>query len=154
MSRKRCHRKVYRLVNPILHAISGAAITPSCDLDKLRLRELSAIESFRTGKATKDDWRALADMSNIAETMSRSGIGPEVLPVCEQVQEALSAAHARFKAGGRLGFDGPGLQAVRELAEFHDLQRTSVCRSEYEKAIKRTADRIRSMAADVKVCIG
>jgi hypothetical protein len=70
------------------------------------------------------------------------------------VQEALGAAHDRFKAGQHLGFDGPGLQAVRDLAEFHDLQRSSVSRAEYERAIKKTADRIRSSHPSVKVVIG
>jgi hypothetical protein len=155
MSRKRCHRKHYALVDPIRHAITGAAITPDSALATLRLRELSAVEAFRTGRATRDDWMALADLSNVAETMARDGVGrDEVLPVCERVQEALGAAHDRYKAGGRLGLDGPGLQAARDLAEYHQLQRTSVCRAEYERAIKRTADRIKSAAADVKVYIG
>jgi hypothetical protein len=152
--RKRCHRKVYALVDPIRHAMEGAAITPDSRLDKLRLRELSAIEAFRTGAATRVDWMSIADMSNVAETMANSGVGrDEVLPVVYQVQEALGNAHTRFTAGGHLGFDGLGLQAARDLAEYHQLQRTSVSRSEYERAIKRTADRIRSAAADVKVML-
>lgn len=155
MSRKRCHRKVYQLVNPITHAIASATIIPEREITKLQLRELSAIEAFRTGRATKDDWRAVADMSNVAETMARDGVGrAEVLPVCEKVQQALSDAHDRFMAGAHLGLDGPGLQAARDLAEYHQLQRTSVCRAEYERAIKKTADRIRSAHPTVKVCIG
>lgn len=153
MSRKRTKRKVYALIDTIRHAMVGAAITDTASLDKLRMLELSAIESFRIGKATREDWKALADLLNIATTMAESGIGPEVLPVCARAEEALGAAHARFKAGGSLGFDGPGLQAMRELAEYHDAQRTSVSRSVYEKAIKKTSARIRSAHASVKVCI-
>lgn len=151
--RKRCRRKVYALVNPITMAIEGAAITDTAALDKLRMRELSALESFRTGKATRTDWMDLADCLNVAQTMGHMGIGPEVLPVCDRAQAALGEAHERFKAGKGLAFDGPGLAAMRELAEYHDLQRTSISRGEYERAIKKTGDRIRGAAPDVKVLI-
>ena len=36
MSRKKCVRKVWGLVNPIQHAIDGASITPGHLLDRLR----------------------------------------------------------------------------------------------------------------------
>lgn len=153
--RKQCKRRHYALLNPLAFVLEGIAVTPDDRLDRLRLIELSAIESFRTGSATKADWMALADLANVAETLAGEGVGrDEVLPVVAKVQEALSSAHARFKAGGHLGFDGPGLQAVRDLAEYHDVQRTSITRGEYERAIKRTADRIRSAHPSVKVVIG
>ena len=155
MSRKHCRRKHYVLLNPLEHVLSGIAVTPEDRLDKLRLAELSAIESFAKGKATRSDWMAIADLVNVSETLANDGVGrDEVLPVTQKVQEALGAAHERHKAGGNLGFDGPGLQATRELAELHDLQRSSISRGEYERAIKKTADRIRSAHPSVKVVIG
>lgn len=153
MSRKHTRRKVYQRCNPILLAMQGAAITDTRDLNKLRMRELSAIESFRTGVATKDDWMAMADMLNICETLARDGVGPEALETCERAQASLGEAHRRFKEGGRLGLTGPELQALREAYEYHDLQRTSVSRSRYEQAILKTANRIRSAHPSVKVCI-
>lgn len=50
MSRKKCVRKVWGLVNPIQHAIDGASITPGHLLDRLRLVELSAIARTKPGK--------------------------------------------------------------------------------------------------------
>ena len=44
--KKQCRRKIWSKINPIEHAIVGAAITPDDLLDKLRLIELSAIESL------------------------------------------------------------------------------------------------------------
>ena len=152
MTRKKCRREVWNTnVNPIAHAIAGAAITDTASLDKLRMQELSAIEAFAKGRATPDDWRALADMLNICETMAGMGIGPEALEPCRQAQEALGNAHARHRAGRALLFTGPELQAVRDSYEFHDLQRQSVSRSTYEQAIEKTANRIRSAHPDLKV---
>lgn len=92
-------------------------------------------------------------MLNIAETMSRAGVGPEVLPVCETVQEALGNAHARLQKHGKLGMSGPEIQAMRELHAYHDLQRSSVTLGEYERAIQRTANRIHGANPGVKVFI-
>jgi hypothetical protein len=150
MSRKRCVRKVYALVNPLAYALQGAAITPGPLLDKLRLRELSAIESLRTGMGEREDWTMLADMLNLCETMATEGIGREAMPSCEAAQQALERAYDRAKTTGRIGLDGPGLQALRELYEWHDAQRTSISRAQYERLIRLTWARIRSALGRAK----
>lgn len=153
MSRKRTRRKHFALVNPIEHAIAGAAITDGSLLDKLRVRELSAIEAFRTGRATAQEWRDLADLLNICETLATDGIGPEAMEPCQRAQDALGEAHRRLQEHGRLAMTGPELQALRDAYDYADLQRISISRLRYEQAIKRTADRIRSSHPSVKVCI-
>lgn len=142
--RKRCIRKVYQPVNPIALAMSGAAITPAAILDKLRMKELSSIESFRTGTASREDWKACADMLNLCETMAKEGIGREAKAACETAQAALERAHDRHQATGKYGVDGPGLQALRDLYEWHDAQRQAIPRSQYERLITLTAERLRT----------
>ena len=149
--RKQCIRKHWAKVDPIALAIAGATITTEADLDKLRLRELAAIEAFAKGVATPHDFRDLCDMLNIAETMGQIGIGPEVLPVCEAVQESLLRAKDQYELDGRMTLTAAGLKALRDLYEFHDLQRTAVDRSTYERAIQKTRNRIRSAHPGVKV---
>lgn len=153
MSRKHCRRKVINPVNPITLAIEGAAITPAARLDRLRVLELAALEQFKAGKATQDDWRVMADVINVCDTFARGDVGKEALPAIERAEAALAAGHARFKAHGRIGRAAGEYEALLDVYEFHDLQRQSVSRSEYEAAIKKTADRIRSAAPDVKVYI-
>ena len=98
---------------------------------------------------TPHDWRWIADVLNIAETMAKHGIGPEVLPYCENAQKALLEAKERYDKTGKMGLSGPGIKTIKELWEYHDLQRTSVARSEYERMIKKTANNIRSHNKDV-----
>lgn len=142
--RKQCRRKVWNKVNPIEYAITGAAITSEDKLDKLRLSELSAIESMVKGNATTGDWRVLVDMLNIAETMGNSGLGIEVLPVCEIVQKEMEAAAHRYEKTRKMGLTGTGIRFIKELYALHDLQRTSVSRSEYERMIEKTMNYLRS----------
>lgn len=144
MSRKKTRRKVYPLMNPIDLAIEGATITPNNQLDKLRALELSAIDAIARGLGTVSDLEAMRDMLNLAETMARGGIGHEVLAPCEKAQAELISMVDRFNRTGRIGATGPGLEAFREAFRFHDLQRTCIDRSEYERYIKKTADILRT----------
>ena len=52
-----------------------------------------------------------------------------------------------------IGVSGPELQALRDGYQFHDLQRQSISRSRYERAIVTTANRIRSAHPSLKVCM-
>lgn len=149
--RKKTKRKVYKLVNPIDYAITGAAITQDTELNKLRLRELSSIDAFSRGLATIDDWQTLTDALNIAETAGKMGVGPEVLPWCKKLTEALLEAAQRYEKIKRFGLSGEGLKASKEVYAFHDLIRKSIARSEYEKIIKKTKDKIIGGSKDVIV---
>lgn len=152
MSRKRCNRKVWSTsIDTITHAITGAAITDSVALNKVRMLELSAIDNFVNGRASLQDWRAVVDMLNICEMMAKSGIGPEAIPHCEQATQSLHNAAMRYEKTKKMGLDGLGLTAIKEVHEYHDLQRTSISRSEYEKMIKKTADYIKSKGKEVTV---
>ena len=153
MSRKKCRRKVWGLVNPIAHVMDGIQVTPTHLLDKLRLVELSAIESFTSGRATKEDWKALADLVNVAETMADGGVGPEVLEFCQRAQQGLSEARERYERTNRMGLSGPAIQAMRDLHEYHDLQRTSIPRGEYERWIQKTRNRIISSHPSLKATV-
>ena len=148
--KKRTKRKVYPLIADVMAYVKqGVSPTPETYLDKLRARELSAIESIAKGAGGIKEWRDLTDMLNVAETMGKSGIGPEVLPVCEQAQAELLAAEKRFKLTRRMGLTATGLSAIRELFAYHDAQRTAITRGEYERAIQTTVNRVRSHAGEV-----
>lgn len=149
MSRKQCKRKVWGLVNPLAHVMEGIVTTPDQHLNQLRARELSSLDALSKGKGGLKEWSDMVDMLNVAETLGRNGIGPEVLPVCEVVQAELTAAAKRFERTRAMGLSAAGLNALRELYAYHDLQRASITRGDYEKMIDKTIKRIRSRANEV-----
>ena len=142
--RKQVKRKVWALVNPLSYALEGASITQRDKLDKLRLMEYSALDAITKGIGTVQDWHTLTEVLNLSETMARAGVGPEVLPVCEKAQKALHEAALRFQKTGKLGLTGEGIQAVRELVQYADLQQSSISRSEFERYIQKTKNYIKS----------
>jgi hypothetical protein len=149
--RKQTKRKFWKLIDPIRHAILGAGITQNHLLDKLRLTELASIDAMTRGLGTLQDWQELTDMMNISEVMALDGVGPEVLPHCQQAQNALEQAALRYQSTMRMGLSGTGINALRDVFEYHDLQRRSISRSEYEKYIIKTRQRIMSRAKEVVV---
>jgi len=142
--RKRTKRKMWNLIDPISHGIIGASVTQRDKLDKLRLLEYSALEAMTKGSGTVSDWRTLVDVLNLAEMMGRSGVGPEVLPICEKAQESLHKAALRFQDTKQMGLDGQGIKSIRDLIEYADLQQGSISRSEFEKYIQKTKNYIKS----------
>lgn len=144
MTRKKTKRKMWNLLDPIQHALVGAAITPRPTLDKLRFLEYSALEAITKGNGTIHDWRTLVDVMNLSEVMGKAGIGPEVLPICEKAQESLHKAAMHYQKTMRLVLDSQGIQALRDLIEYADLQQGSISRSEFEKYVKKTKDYIKS----------
>lgn len=149
MSRKRCVRKVWKLVNPVQFAIAGASITPREELDQLLRRELSALDDMLHGRASLAQWHDLANVVNLCETLAHQGVGPEALQTCQLAQDELIESAKRFHKTQRMGLTGAGIQHLRDLIEWHDLQRSSISRSEYEKAIRLTAARVKSGYATV-----
>lgn len=106
--------------------------------------EYSALEAITKGQGTVADWRTLVDVLNLSEMMGKNGVGPEVLHICEKAQESLHKAAMRYQETLRMGLDGEGIKACRDLIEYADLQQGSISRSEFEKYIQKTKDYIRS----------
>ena len=148
--RKRCRRRVWSTsINPIAHAIAGACISDTASLNELRKNELKSLEAMKTGEAGVQEWQILCDMMNIAEMMGKNGIGPEVLDHCPAATEALHRAAKRYEATKRMGLSGEGLKALGDIMEYHDLQRTSISRSQYEKMIQKTTNYLKSHGKNV-----
>ena len=113
-------------------------------MDKLRFLEYSALDAITKGMGTIQDWRTLVVVLNLSEVMGKAGVGPEVLPVCAKAQDALHKAALRYEQSKKMGLDGPGIQAIRELIEYADLQQASITRSEFEKYVQKTRNYIKS----------
>ena len=139
MSRKRCIRKRWGApVTAVAIAMAAAAVTPAAALDKLRINELLAIAAFAEGRAKPDDLHVACGMVNLTEFIARQGVGPEALEACTRAEAALRNAAARLRETGALELCAAGVAALRDVHEFHDLQRQSVPRAEFLRLIQGT----------------
>lgn len=145
MSRKQCRRKIWSTtINPVAHAIAGACITPEAEIAALHTRELSALEAMTHGRGGLQEWYDLNAALTLCESAARMGIGPEALPVCHEATSELLDAAKRFEATGRMGLTATGIKVIRDVLEYHDLQRRSISRSEYEAVIRKSKAAIKN----------
>lgn len=135
---------------PVTHAMVGAAITDKESLDILRKKEDGSMAAFRNGAATKHDWNNINAVVSLAESMADAGIGPEVMVHAKIAEMHLLDAQDRFKRLGKMGSTALGLLSFQDIIEYHELQRTSVARSVYERHIKRVTDMVRSRSSKIK----
>lgn len=150
--RKRSKHQARVILNPVQVAVERATPISGPSLDSLRLRELAAIDAFARGLAGGEEWFDVNSMVSICETMALGGAGPEALDACRRAEDALLECRLRYNKTGKIGSTtGPGLQAFREVYEFHDLQRTSVSQREYLRFIADTTARAKSRGANVTV---
>jgi hypothetical protein len=143
-------RKVWSTeIDTIQHAIEGAAVASKEKLDKLATVELLALDSFIHGSARMQEWSVLANVNNMVETLAGMGIGTESMPDCKAAEAALVEAAERYQRTKRMGLSGQGIQAVRHVLEWHELQRSSISSSQYWEAIRLTDARIKSGHATI-----
>lgn len=147
MSRKMCRRKVWGKGDAVNLAIAGARVIDDVRLAQLRQIERNALEAFQFGSAEWKDWGTITGVAQAARVLVEFGVGPEVLPAIDAVERFLEAALARHATTGRLGATGPDLQAVRDLYEYHDLQRTSIDLATYQRAVEKAINRARNATA-------
>lgn len=133
-----------------MHAMVGASVVDDESVKVLRDKEAASLEAFRTGTATRQSWNDINAAVRIAESMAEAGIGPEVMVHAKIAEMHLLDARDRFNRIGKMGTTGPGLQSFKDIIEYHELQRTSVSRSVYEKHIQKVTNMIRSKSPKIK----
>ena len=142
--RKRTKRKVVKLMNPITLAIEGACITTEQQLNELRIRELAAIDALAIGKGTPQAVYDVESMVLIAKEMGLGKVGPEALPACERALLLLNTTML-IHSETEIVTTGPEtIGALREVFRYHDLQRQSISRAEYERFIEKSRLRLKS----------
>lgn len=146
MSRKRCIRRIWTTApgfNPVAHAIAGATGITEPELDKLRARELAAIDAMTRSTPRDQEWAEIDAMVSLMLVLAQWGYGVEGIEAAAQAQKHLDKDYRRWMATGRMGTTGPGLQSYRAAYEIHDLQRQCVTRKDYEQAIRLAMERTR-----------
>jgi hypothetical protein len=149
--RKSCKRKIYQLMNPISLAIEGAAITTDDKLAELQRGEVAMLDALINGTDDMTGFYGLCAMLGIAETMARNGIGPEVMESCKVAEYSLTKLKNRYDKWGKWDITPGEKNSLRDLMEWHHLQRTSVSRGEYERFILNATNRMKSRAPEVTV---
>lgn len=149
--RKKAYKQ--RTVNPdaMRWAISGSYTLPREKQLELIGYVDAAIDKFRTGTASREDWNSVANGMNIAEAFVFYEIGTNLMP---QIQAALDALHAvalRMLSSGSSTLYAEELAAIREGRDMYEIQLRLCSQAEAHRAVSRVKDLHRCGAmADVE----
>lgn len=80
----------------------------------LEMTALTAIAAIANGAGTTAEWDSIAKAINHGWTLANAQIGPEAMPILQKAEQAMRRVAARYRVSGKIGFDGQGLQDVRD----------------------------------------
>jgi len=147
--RKQCKRRIWAKVNPLTYVLEGIKPVSDEKLDRLAMRELSSLEAMSKGKGGLQEWTDINNVLSLCETMANSGVGAEALPSCKTLQDDLINSARRYEKTGKMGMTAQGIQAARDVIEYHSLQRQSVPLIDYERVIQLVDRMQKSKAPEV-----
>ena len=113
---------------------------------------MAALQAFADGAATSDDWNSVNALVRLTESLIGMGVGAEATVDALRTDAALDRAHERYAMGLPMTASQTDVKTFRDLYQYHDLQRSSIDRSMYERAIVATLGKIRGAGPGVRVC--
>ena len=127
MTRKRCNRKVWPLVDPIKMAMTGAQSVASHEKGSdLQLRNIEALDELRKGTADADHMGTLSNMVNMTRalaTKKRKRLGARFAVQINEAQESVLAIGRRAaERGGRYIAKASELDAITLIMDMHSQQ--------------------------------
>lgn len=98
-------------------------------------------EALRTGRGTESDFHTLAAIVNVSLIMSET-IDPLCIETCIKAQAALMRCLARFNTVRKWGLDGPALQDIEPVIDFHEQLLTLCTPHQLQEAMRTTLERM------------
>lgn len=147
-ARKYHPRPVY--ANAVEIAIGRARPISAADVAMHASIMQTALGEFRQGKQCSAHWLALADASNMAETLCDMGLGggDDVRHIVQQAQAALHAVHQRHATRGSWTLYAAELSALDDMVWLHStIQIPSCSYGELSDAMHRTRNRMQQALA-------
>ena len=86
--------------------------------------------------AGPQEWHDLNHMQKMSTSLAKVGIGPEALPLCDQVRKIMK--QCGDSTANQVGLDTASIQAIRDLLKLHEAQRTQCSQADYERALHRS----------------
>jgi hypothetical protein len=135
-------RAVAITTNPVWRALNRTALPAAKQVDLALAANLALADVLR-GDGTRDDLDTIAVCANVSLVLSETGYGPENETKIIEAQEAIMRARMRAKKlTGRIGLDGLGLQALRDLLAIHDQQMAAATTADVTAALLEVRTRM------------
>jgi hypothetical protein len=146
--RKKSNRKVRPLVNPIVHAMEGAALIPQARVAESNRIHREAFERLRSGTGSKQDMLSLIIVNNFLAGYKLYYLAPRKLsnPVLDQILNPIEEMFKKmFKRGEETGkylFNGEGIKLMEQMLEMNHRVLDSTSNGDVDRIISYVRNRI------------
>ena len=123
--------RVFARIQPYTHAEQAHLAIPA----------YNSLDRITSGKGDTSDIDTIGEVVNISLVLSET-IHPECVNVCLDAALAAINAKERWKKMNRIGFDGPGLEAVRVVLDMYDQYLQKITPLQHQRAIDKVNERI------------
>lgn len=118
-TRKPIRRRYHADPLAMFRVIGGASNFTASEQLAIQMPVRAAYDNILRGPGCEDDFHTLASAVNIA-LVAAEKIDPLVTHSVLLARDALNRTHARHKALGRWGFDGPAIAQVVQAIEIYE----------------------------------
>lgn len=130
-------------LNPVAHAIEGAAKLPTAQVTSVQHAMLQTLADFRSGQRCAHAWPVMVDALNIAENLSQLGIASDddSRQRITAGMDVLANVLDRHTTRGSWTLYPAELTALDDAIWTHNVQMAHCSRLEYDKAVQMTQRR-------------
>lgn len=130
--------------NPVQTAMRNIRLLSKSDVEIARATMRSALDSLKLGHEPHFNWCSLADSANMAESLCSMGIGAgeQAEKVISDAQQALADLYIRAKDRRTWAMRSVEIDALEWLVSLHMTQLENCSYGEFERAYRRTAERL------------
>ena len=139
---------------PIVDAMARAAVGTrkigAADIEMMAGIANTALAQYAAGADCAAHWLSLADLTNMSQTLAdmRLGGGPQAQEVIEHAQRALFESRLRLLGGAQpWALEDAESDALHWLVRLYAVQLAACSQHEFERAYRRTRDRVEQAAA-------
>ena len=138
--------------NPVWRALNRRTLPAAKQVDLLLATNIALADVLR-GEGTRGDLDTMAMCANVALVLAETGYGPENEGKIIEAQEAIMRARMRAKKlTGRIGLDGLGMQALRDLLAIYAQQMAAATTADVTAALLEVRKRMGAGQVWQKAC--
>lgn len=138
--------------NNLLSIFGGMGVAHHGHLRANQVKTHAAMQALTQGRGTREDWKRIAGVLNVAGVMSEQGIGAEFQQTFISAQDMMLALGKRAARNGeRFLFAGAEMQTINEALECHDAQLQNSRAIDVDRAADEVMRRERSRIGHVSV---
>lgn len=134
---RKAHRPRGKLIDPVSWAVAGVHTMLHADRERVMAPVKDAMQAVRNGRANREDWNAISQAMNIAESLAIEQVGRNLTPDIQDSQAALKSFGLRLAAGASSTCYDAEVSAISHGVFVYEAQLKVCAQADLGRAVRR-----------------